>query len=43
MPDEINNALLQTYQLHKQEFPLPIKEPVQRIVALKVAGGIRAM
>ena len=42
-PDEINNALLKTTKLHKQEHQLPINQSVQRIVALKVAGGIRAM
>jgi hypothetical protein len=42
-PDEINNALLQTVPLHKQDHALTIAGPVGRVVALKVLGAIKAM
>jgi hypothetical protein len=35
-PDELNNELLDTYPLHKQNFPNPIKMRVHRIVPYKV-------
>lgn len=35
-PDELNNELLETYFLHEQQFPLPIKMKVHRIVPTKV-------
>jgi len=34
--DEIQNALLETYSLHNQEFPLPITKPMLRVVTNKI-------
>ena len=39
--DEVNNALLRTYPLHKQEYPLIIERPVQRDILLKDIKVIR--
>lgn len=43
LPDELNNALLVTYYLHKQENELPIKEKVVRNVPLKAIRTIRQL
>lgn len=37
LPDELNNSLLVTYPLHEQQFELPIKQTVKRIILLKVS------
>ena len=34
-PDEVNNALLSTYTLHAQEYPLLIRRPVPRDIFQK--------
>lgn len=36
LPDETNNALFATYDLHSQDVPNPVERTVQRIVPLKV-------
>eukprot|EP01080_Neovahlkampfia_damariscottae_P006992 gene6992-11158_t len=44
-PDELNNSLLTTFSLHKQPFfkENPIKQKVERIVALKVVRSLRSI
>ncbi|KAL0485330.1 hypothetical protein AKO1_002927 [Acrasis kona] len=39
--DSMNNALLQTYPLHKQLFPLPIIQAVKRAVPMKINETIK--
>ena len=39
--DEINNALLKTYSLHQQEYPLLIEHKVERNKILKVIRSVR--
>ena len=39
--DEVNNALLATYSLHEQSYPLLVTRAVERIVPLKYVRGIR--
>ena len=39
-PDELNNALLETYSLHKQEYPLLITRKVTRNITLKLFRGV---
>lgn len=44
--DEINNALIDTYQLHEQEYPLLITKRVSRDIPLKairVSRGILSL
>lgn len=41
LPDEVNNGVLRTYHLHTQAHPNPVLRPVERIVPLKIARGIR--
>ena len=41
LPDETNNAIYQTFHLHNNSAPLPVVEPVHRIVPLKVLRAIR--
>ncbi len=43
LPDEVNNGLLRTSPLHRQEHPSPILRPVTRIIALKVARAARVI
>ena len=40
-PDEINNALMTTYVLHQQDYPLLVTQKVKRIAPLKYVRGIR--
>lgn len=40
-PDELNNALYETYSLHSQSFNNPIKRNIGRIAPLKVVRGTR--
>lgn len=40
-PDEVNNALLATYPLHKQEYPLLIEHPVERNIYIKTIRSLR--
>lgn len=40
-PDEVNNALLRTYPLHKQEYPLLILSSVKRNLEIKVIRSMR--
>jgi paraquat-inducible protein B len=40
-PDEINNSLLKTYSLHKQNSPLVIERTVERVVPIKVVRAMR--
>eukprot|EP01124_Arcella_intermedia_P019375 TRINITY_DN26689_c0_g1_i1.p1 TRINITY_DN26689_c0_g1~~TRINITY_DN26689_c0_g1_i1.p1 ORF type:complete len:596 (+),score=139.26 TRINITY_DN26689_c0_g1_i1:69-1856(+) len=40
-PDESNNAVFDTYHLHKQAYPCPVKRRVGRLVPLKVVVTIR--
>ena len=49
-PDEIHNALIRTYDLHSQHFPLwagilngDSKLGIQRNVAVKILGGVRGV
>ena len=39
--DEVNNALLSTYGLHEQSYPLLVKKHVERIPPLKYVRGVR--
>ena len=39
-PDELNNALLETYSIHKQEYPLLITRKVTRNIPLKLFRGV---
>ena len=39
--DEVNNAIIATYSLHEQSYPLLITRAVERIVPLKYVRGIR--
>jgi hypothetical protein len=34
--DSVNNALLTTYSMHDQQFPLPIQRRIKRVVPMKV-------
>lgn len=40
-PDEVNNSLLATYQLHIQEYPLLVTHPVKRDLYRKILRGVR--
>ena len=40
-PDEVNNALLSTYRLHKQDFPLLVTHEVNRNLEIKVIRSMR--
>ena len=40
-PDEINNSLLRTYNLHEQNSPLIIERPVERIIPIKIVRAMR--
>lgn len=40
-PDEVNNSLLDTYKLHKQDYELLVTRKVNRIVPLKIVRAIR--
>lgn len=40
-PDEVNNSLLRTYNLHSQEYPLLVDHSVERDVTIKVIRSIR--
>jgi len=40
-PDEINNALLDTYELHEQQFPLLVKCRVKRNKTIKIIRAMR--
>lgn len=42
-PDEINNALLYTYPLHEQEYPLLIERKVERDIMLKQIRAVRGI
>ncbi|WP_286076922.1 hypothetical protein [Thomasclavelia cocleata] len=42
-PDEINNGLIDTYHLHKQEYPLLITKRVERNVILKQIRAVRGI
>ena len=42
-PDELNNALLETYSLHKQEYPLLITRKVARNIPLKLSRSVRTV
>lgn len=42
-PDEIQNALQETYPLHKQEFQLPLSVRAQRVVTLKIICALTGM
>jgi hypothetical protein len=39
--DEVNNALLSTYGLHEQSYPLLVKRHIERIPPLKYVRGVR--
>lgn len=40
-PDEVNNSLLATYRLHRQEDELLVKRPVERDLPLKLLSVLR--
>jgi len=40
-PDEVNNSLIDTYDLHEQKFPLLITKRVDRDLTIKVVRAIR--
>ena len=41
--DEVNNSLYYTYNLHKQDFPLIIKGPVERDIFRKDIRAVRGI
>ena len=41
--DEVNNSLLRTYNLHKQEYPLLVTRLVQRDVHIKAIRAVRGI
>lgn len=43
LPDEVQNALLATTPLHKQLFPLPLKERAHRSVIARAVVAVRSM
>ena len=43
LPDEVNNALYETYALHSQQHECPVDCEVQRIVPLKVLRAVRVI
>ena len=42
-PDELNNAIYDTYKLHKQEYPLLITRKVERDILIKYVRVIRCI
>mgnify|MGYP006333953931 FL=1 len=42
-PDEVNNALLDTYKLHEQEYPLLVERKVERDVHIKAIRAVRGI
>ena len=42
-PDEVNNALLDTYKLHEQEYPLLVERKVERDVHIKAIRAVRCI
>lgn len=40
-PDEVNNALLRTYDLHDQQYPLLVTREVKRDMTIKIIRSIR--
>lgn len=42
-PDELNNALMETYSLHEQEYPLLITRKVTRNIPLKLSRSVRTI
>jgi hypothetical protein len=41
--DEVNNALLDTYKLHEQEYPLLVERKVERDVHIKAIRAVRGI
>ena len=42
-PDEVNNALLDTYKFHEQEYPLLVERKVERDVHIKAIRAVRGI